>query len=286
MIAGCVPILWSSTSLQHALDASLPLLDRARPRTVAIHPTSTRRLDVAATMRVVDDLRRRGVEHVVIEIGADYYAVAPALQRKRIAPLVELLAQSGARDLVINAEAAWKQPGAECYVQPLLDALPHEINLVLSSYDQPARHAAFPWRAFLRAERAIEYAPQCYTARAGAISDRRELVARVRASIASVDTAIRRGWIDRPASLIGMQAYSHAARALIETALTRRAALLWASPSRIDSEGVLAIAALCELERRGYTGATALRDYQRAEGLLHDGLWGPRTRAALLSRQQ
>lgn len=283
MISGCVPILWSSTSLQHALEASLPLLERARPRTVAIHPTSTRRLDVAATMRVVDELHRTGIEHVAIEIGADYYAVAPALQRKRLAPLLALLAQSGVRDLVINAEAAWKQPGAERYVQPLIEGLPHEINLVLSSYDQPTRHSAFPWRAFLRAEREIEFVPQCYTARASAVSDRRELAARMRSSIASIDTAIRRGWIDRQPDTIGLQAYKHAARALIERAITRRAALLWAAPSRIDSEGVLTITALCELERRGHWGPTALRDYQRAEGLTPDGLWGPRTRAALLS---
>lgn len=169
---------------------------------------------------------------------------------------------AGAEMIVWDAEAAWKQSGTAD------DALAREIvtgvravspiTQGLTSYDVPGLHAAFAWGAWAGPGGVDVLLPQVYAGAGvpdGQLAPRGALAARLKRSWADLDAAERRGLLRAGMQrVVYAQAHHVPCAQTVTELLDVPLACLWAAPARIDSDGRMALRALCEARRRGYGG--------------------------------
>ena len=305
MTAQPIVTLWHGDGIDAALALSRDLLARVRPSCVQLH-TWTPEAVASSVRRLLP-----GVD-LIVGCGVDGLARAVAKSEQSVAggvrsfvALALRAVSAGARAIVWNAEAGWKRPPTSDEAQRLDDLIRQGLAAVRAAcpqleqwhtaYDHPSLHSAYPWRAWLGAGSPIVRSlPQVYAAPGdGLRAHRGALQAREARALASWGAAVRAGWI-RPDAPDGSpddaadvdwspyyQLHSVPARDTIASAVRHPVVALWALPSRADSEGRTALAALCALRREGYWGAGAIERYQRDRGLEPDGVVGPKTLQAL-----
>lgn len=289
--------LWDGSGLKEAVRKSSKLLVEARPRIVMLHagPAELHRNGAEAAAAV-----RAAVPGVRLwaGVGVDGYPRQLARGVPAIVADVERLAfflgALGAECVVVDAEAAYKAeaPKRAGLLRAVLNAFVRygqERTLALTSYDQPGLHGTFDWGGALGTGSPVDlFFPQVYAApsdpagKAGYSSLRRRWLA----SRESCSSVARAGVIQSRFAAEHWRPYLQIHNVLAAATVSHAAAVphcaLWASDSRADSEGRMAVRALCRLHQLGYSGEFAVRSYQRSAGLKADGIVGPKTLAALI----
>jgi len=293
-----------------ALRASATLLSMTKPEAVQIHSWSPRQ--TAAELRKI--LPGAGV---ICGFGVDSIAREVAKARNTEAKgintfveLAQIARDVGAFAVVWNAEASWKRPptseeAKRIYgvVQGGLAAVKERFPALWqwhTAYDHPSLHSTYPWKAWLGPGSPILASlPQVYAAGEGVVTAKRgALPDRERRALDSWAAAVRAGWIKAddpegteldaidvdwmPYYQLHHVAFADTLPALLALPLT----FGWALPTRADREGAAAFACACRMHHLGFTGPTAVRDFQKAHGLSVDGIAGPVTKAAIESAAQ
>lgn len=303
MLNGVIPTLWHPDGIDAAWSSARPLLERARPRTVQLHSWSP--------ANVADSIRRTlpGAE-LVCGYGIDGIARDVAKGSLSVADGVRVFLRLAARAHVVgasavkwNAEAAWKRPPNSAERERLSELVRAALAEVAAkypalqqlhtAYDHPSFHSTYNWRDWLGPHSPIVASyPQVYAApEGGLMAARGALPAREARALASWGAAVRAGWIveDDPTTPVRegvqwrpyYQLHHVLARDTIASALQHESCALWAAPARADRDGRAAFVALCELDRRGYWRPDGLVAFQRDNGLVADGIAGPKTLEAL-----
>ena len=292
--------LWHSDGLRKALAGALPLLQRVRPDIVQLHasPDGLRK-DAPG---IADEVRRMlPSARVWLGVACDsparrYAEGAWTLDRAADALLVAADAATAvhADTIVWNAEAGWKRldptrpdcgPLAQAVVTRCHAAHP-ELVQAHTAYDQPTLHGAYPWAGWLSDGTVRIALPQVYCAPDEGLASKGALERRYAAHSASWATARRKGWIATETVVPYLQAHGVPAGQTVTLAGRLGGACFWAAPTRIDDEGEKALRALATLRDAGFAGPDAVTAYQRAKGLVADGIAGPLTMAALLGEQR
>ncbi len=298
---GIALTLWHPSGLHKALDpATRVLLPAARVDAVMLHGAPSHFLDPSAGAQHLDTVARAlrdlvpGVR-LWVGVGCDGVAKrfttgawTEADSIERLAQVASVAQRLGAEALVLDPEAAWKQParsdrGARirALARGVVDGLRARVpGLALghTAFDHPTLHSTYPWAAWC-GEGGCDFAmPQIYAAPMKGMGDGEALDRRARSHRASWEIATRQGWIRA-----GMPVYPYFQAHHVPAAQTVRHALasefcaLWSAPARIDEDGTLALKAACELRRRGM----GVEEFQRASGLVDDGICGEKTLAKL-----
>lgn len=302
MIRGPIPTIWSSEGLDAGWSLAHDVIARARPRAVQLHSWTPGRVAdrVREVLPGVQIVCGFGIDGIAREAVKGRVAVQRAIDT--FATLATRAKNCGASVIVWNAEAAWKRPPTSTEAATLHTVIREGLAASAMSgieawhtaYDHPSYHATYPWRSWLgEGSPIVRSLPQVYAApgAAGVMASRGALLRRETRALASWASAIRAGWIaqDDPATSLRegvawspyYQMHSVPARDTISSAVQHDVAALWALPSRADRDGHAAFGALCELDRLGLWGSSAVADFQRSAGLVADGIAGPITLAAL-----
>ena len=302
---GPVPTIWDSDSPVEAWHSSQEYLMRVKPPAIQIHSWSLH--------DVVDEIRRSipgvrvvagfGVDGIARRVAQNTWSVSRGV--RQFVALAHAAWTAGAEVAVWNAEAGWKRPPTSeesKRLQEVIRSALLEIQVALprlrqwhTAYDHPHFHTSYPWKAWLGKDSPIELSlPQVYAApEGGLVAHRGSLQARETKALASWKEMVRRGQIreDAPAGseedlkdcdwIPYYQLHHNQVVDLCKQAVTYPFTCFWALRSRSDEDGRKALAALCELHRRGYWRSEGIKDFQRDSGLTPDGSVGPMTLAAL-----
>lgn len=192
----------------------------------------------------------------------------------------------GAKRVVLNCEAAWKldAPGfraadAAAFVVQAKSVCGVPIHV--TSFDCPGYHAALPWRAF---DTADGWLPQIYAAPAKGAQpapNSKQGRARLKLHQSKWGQAEKSGLLKRRPVVGYVQAHHVVARETMWVMDAHDVAAMWAFPSRIDGDGLLAARTFTALERLGYRSKGRVARFQLDNGLTVDGLLGPQTLGAL-----
>lgn len=304
---GLMVYVWGSHGLLAALDAARDELDAIRPAGVVLHASPSELL--RDLRRAVSRTRQRHPSaRVWVGVGLDG-TVGQWRQGERtaddvIAPLrrVAELCESLAVEVVVwNGESQWKDSPNDRVTAAQIETLADDAGRAcvkaapscvhwLSSFDQPNLHGAL--RAFLRGfTRWVScYTGQAYVAQAGG-APRGALDRRLDAAARGQELAERAGYL--PDDVTGVDVAGDVDRvptiqghATHLADLARAAAelphvLVWSAPmvsegGRLDPVGLRALRFARVVRDSGLT----VVEWQRAKGLVPDGVVGPRTLAA------
>lgn len=302
---GPIATLWHSEGPEAAWLSGRALLERARPRAVKVHSWSPH--------LVADSVRRALGRDLSLVVGIGVDGIARDVAKRRLSvtrgvrQFVELARRAhacGAVALEHNAEADYKRPPTSPERALLRELVRGALGEIASrfpklvqlhtSYDHPSFHSTYPWEAWLGVGSPVVASfAQVYAAPGdGLLAHRGALPKREARSLASWRAAVRAGWISSDNSntehLEGVawrpyyQAHGVNMRDTVASALRHESVALWAIPTRCDRDGRSSLLALCELDRRGLWRADGLEEFQRAAGLVVDGIYGPLTEAALV----
>lgn len=297
LLPGPALTLWDGSGLKEAVRKSHALLTEARPPIVMLHagPRELHRngAEAAAAVRAaVPGVRLWagvGVDGYPRQLGRGVPAIVADVER-----LAFFLGAIGVECVMVDAEAAYKAeaPKRAGLLRAVLNAFVRygqERTLALTSYDQPGLHGTFDWGGALGTGSPVDlFFPQVYAApsdpagKAGYSSLRRRWLA----SRESCSSVARAGVIQSRFAAEHWRPYLQIHNVLAAATVSHAAAVphcaLWASDSRADSEGRMAVRALCRLHQLGFEKPSAVRDFQAFAGLKADGVPGPKTLAALL----
>lgn len=180
------------------------------------------------------------------------------------------------------------------------------LKVGLTTYDQPGLHASdYPWKPFLGRleDPAIKppittFWPQVYAGVNGVMANTDSLDRREERSLASIAAMVRLNRIreDIPDTAPGgdpdtdLDVYPYFQGHHVPAISTVREALegqhkhlkVWASPTRLDDQGKLAVRCLSWLWKHGFWGKSVLY-VQKALNVTADGKFGPRSFSALLA---
>ena len=165
-----------------------------------------------------------------------------------------------------------------------LDALgARHILTAWTSHDMPGFRV--PWGPIL--SRVDLHAPQHYPAQAGRTVAQRELEARVSRSAGRWEALVDRGEIPARAAPHGaawspyLQGHGHAVGALVWGLCEAATGRLWAFPGSWDPAGVEALRIARAVRAEAGHGVESVERWQRAHGLVDDGIIGRMTLAAM-----
>ena len=187
----------------------------------------------------------------------------------------------GAKRVILNCEAAWKQglpgfQGSDAADFVLTARRICQALVYVTSFDCPGYHMEFPWRAF---DTGDGWLPQIYAAPAQGepAPNSKQGRARLRLHQAKWEQATQSGLLKRRPVVGYVQAHHVVARETMWLLDAHDEAAMWAYPDRCDADGLRAARAFTSLERLGYRGKGRVARFQADRGLLVDGLCGPAT---------
>lgn len=300
-----VVTLYHGSSLSLAFNSmAREVLALARPEVVQLHtaPNGIKAHFVTMAAKVRAELP--GVR-LWMGVGVDGWARNVADGSMTVTQVVEKFMESariasdnGVELVKWNGEEAYKNARvkrsglARAIVDTCKDRFPWTVQ-GFTSYDHPTYHA-IDWKGFVGPGSPVAMAfAQVY---AGGTVDlvkphRVALPARKASALKSWATAVGRGEIEADVVpdvdaqdldwMPYQQSHGVAASDAINLACAYSHVAWWALPTRTDKNGRDAIIGSCRLRQLGYTGATAVADFQRATGLKVDGIAGPITLGAL-----
>jgi hypothetical protein len=191
---------------------------------------------------------------------------------------------AGAYGVTWNCEPAWKSkvPGfteadARLLVQTTKAQFP-ELVQAHTSYDCPTLHSSYCWAGWHDCD---VHKPQIYWAFRDVEEPRGTGAKRLALHRKHWDAAVRKGWLPSGTVIPYLQVHHCNTMDLCSVANDYSGVSAWAVPSRMTESGIVAMAALAEIDRRGFRGPGRVQAFQRSAGLTADGLVGPRTLAAL-----
>lgn len=307
MRGGLGVYVWGERGLLASLDAARDELDAIRPAIIVLHASPSA---LVANLRVAVSRVRQRHPYARVWVGCGIDGTAGEWREARrtdaqvIAPLrdVAMLCEALAIECVVwNGESQWKdQPHDKvtpAEIEALADACGRAVvkaapNVVhwLSSFDQPNLHGSL--RSFLRgfARWVSAYTGQAYVAVAGG-APRGALDRRLDAAARGQELAERAGYlpddvtgvdtaddVDRVPTIQGHATHlADLARAAVELPMV----LVWSVPlvsegGRVDETGLRALRFASRVRDSGLS----VIEWQRAKGLVADGVVGPRTLAA------
>jgi hypothetical protein len=290
--------LWTGEGATKAFEdhAARALLDLARPQIIRLHTGPTALASDGA--KLTEKVRAAYPDaEVWWALAGDAHGPDPTRVWVRAA---QAAVAAGVGVLELNCEQAWKtRPrGTARRAVDATHAAAPSLALGHTAYDGPLSvvtsapgakpvrrwggHSVYPWQEFLGAGSPVAFSsPQVYWASAGGETKARGAGAeRLRNHRASWAAAVRAGKIRADLPVHGyLQSYGCRTDELVAVGEAFAVTSWWATPTRLRPEGVAAIHALAELHRRGQSVAA----FQRAAGLVADGLCGPKTLAALLA---
>lgn len=307
MRGGLGVYVWGERGLLASLDAARDELDAIRPAIIVLHASPS---SLVANLRVAVSRVRQRHPYARVWVGCGIDGTAGEWREARrtdaqaIAPLrdVAMLCEALAIECVVwNGESQWKdQPHDKvtpAEIEALADACGRAVakaapNVVhwLSSFDQPNLHGSL--RSFLRgfARWVSAYTGQAYVAVAGG-APRGALDRRLDAAARGQELAERAGYlpddatgvdaaddVDRVPTIQGHATHlADLARAAAELPMV----LVWSVPlvsegGRVDETGLRALRFASRVRDSGLS----VIEWQRAKGLVADGVVGPRTLAA------
>jgi hypothetical protein len=307
MRGGLGVYVWGERGLLASLDAARDELDAIRPAIIVLHASPS---SLVANIRVAVSRVRQRHPYARVWVGCGIDGTAGEWREARrtdaqvIAPLrdVAMLCEALAIECVVwNGESQWKdQPHDKvtpAEIEALADACGRAVvkaapNVVhwLSSFDQPNLHGSL--RAFLRGftRWVSAYTGQAYVAVAGG-APRGALDHRLDAAARGQELAERAGYlpddatgvdtaddVDRVPTIQGHATHlADLARAAAELPMV----LVWSVPlvsegGRVDETGLRALRFASRVRDSGLS----VIEWQRAKGLVADGVVGPRTLAA------
>lgn len=279
-----IPTTWSSKGVKKAWEGAKPLVIPAQPKLVQFHTWDA--------SPVLDNARSElpntkfvygfGVDGVAKKVATGVWSVEEGL--KTLLALYYRAKSQGFVAVVWNAEGAWKHPPSTVERGRLLDllkALWEALQPVEgpehwhTAYDHPASHSSYLWEAWLGILSLVVMSFAQVYAGAGetVMAHKGKLAAREVSSLASWQEAIKKGWVDTKNCSWGpyYQLHHVPAYATIKQALTHNGpTCLWAVPTRVDTEGMLAFKTLAAIELAG-----GLVEWQKKNGLEPDGKFGP-----------
>jgi hypothetical protein len=314
--AGVGITIWTGGDLAAALPPAMrSLLAEARPQIVALH-AGPKRLGRAAEQLARDVRALVSGVRLHVGVGCDVWMADAIARRVTEAAAVTALSDAadladalGAEAVVLDAEAACKADSSATWrmARALVARVRARHPALIqghTAYDHPTLHSddvdgeyddghvrgEYAWRAWLSPGGVDWELPQNYVApeqvegAAPAFAPRGALERRCVSSDRSFARAEQLGWI-RPGLPRDryLQAH-HVPFAQTATVGARaRVVQLWCGPrtplGRMDASGEYALRVLCALERAGARGDIAA--WQRAHGLVADGIVGRATAAAL-----
>lgn len=307
MRGGLGVYVWGERGLLASLDAARDELDAIRPAIIVLHASPS---SLVANLRVAVSRVRQRHPYARVWVGCGIDGTAGEWREARrtdaqvIAPMrdVAMLCEALAIECVVwNGESQWKdQPHDKvtpAEIEALADACGRAVvkaapNVVhwLSSFDQPNLHGSL--RSFLRGftRWVSAYTGQAYVAQAGG-APRGALDRRLDAARRGQELAERAGYlpddidgvdtaddVDRVPTIQGHATHlADLARAASELPMV----LVWSVPlvsegGRVDETGLRALRFASRVRDSGLS----VREWQRAKGLVADGIVGPRTLAA------
>lgn len=307
MRGGLGVYVWGERGLLASLDAARDELDAIRPAIIVLHASPS---SLVANLRVAVSRVRQRHPYARVWVGCGIDGTAGEWREARrtdaqvIAPMrdVAMLCEALAIECVVwNGESQWKdQPHDKvtpAEIEALADACGRAVvkaapNVVhwLSSFDQPNLHGSL--RSFLRgfARWVSAYTGQAYVAVAGG-APRGALDRRLDAAARGQELAERAGYlpddatgvdaaddVDRVPTIQGHATHlADLARAAAELPMV----LVWSVPlvsegGRVDETGLRALRFASRVRDSGLS----VIEWQRAKGLVADGVVGPRTLAA------
>jgi hypothetical protein len=308
---GPLPTLWHSDGISAAWDLSDDLILFARPRAVQLHTWEPRRL-APVLQRLLPGVQLVvgvGIDGIARDVAKGTRSVAWGVSR--FVELARRAVECGAVAIKWNAEAGWKRPPNTTERALLVRLVREGLAAVAAAfpglvqwhtaYDHPSLHSGYVWEAWLGAGSPVVASfPQVYAAPGdGLMAHRGALPRREARALASWAAAVRAGWI-RPDAPEGTpedltdvdwrpyyQVHHVPVADTVASAVRHPLCALWALPTRADRDGRRAFVALCALDRLGFWGEGAVQRFQASrrgsEGLTPDGVYGPRTEAALIA---
>lgn len=293
--------LWHPGGPRLALSAeALSLLLRARPDAVMVHGGPSVFREAAgrpSEARMVAQAVKAALPEARVWFGVGCDGLAKRFRAaldtheeavERIAVVARVAASAGAEALVFDAEGAWKAARSSPFAQhvgalipALYEAARREapgVSVGMTSFDQPTLHGAFPWDRWCD-EAICNFAmPQVYAAPEKGMAPVGALPRRFQAHQASWGVAATKGWFrETLPRLPYLQGHSVRAAETIDALVREPICALWSSPARMDADGAVALEAALKLRRLGLD----VEAFQREQGLVVDGICGPKTLAAL-----
>lgn len=301
---GTALALYPADSVSQALPGdTLERIAWARPQVVMLHTTpaalSRGAPEVFAAVRgVVPDVRlwlAAGCDGLTRWLGTEPTEATFREVLRQLAELARVAVALGAEAVVWDQEAAAKEyPDAgRLFARAAREVFALRAPGVVqghTAYDQPGQHASYDWAAWMgpNAPQVRFALPEVYVApEDGGTAPPGALGRRLERHNASWSAAVRAGWIR--ADVVRwpyVQAHGVRAEDTITVCAPFHLRALWTAPRTIDPDGWLACAALSSLYRAGFVGPTALVSFQRAHGLVADGVAGSAVQHALIEGER
>ena len=270
-------------------EKAVPMIRAIRPDAIQLHADPDTLVKSLATVKakLIAALGDAAPREWWVGIAGDVGRSAPpaklwALREKGLHAAKAI----GATRVVLNCEAAWKLdlPGFLAADARRWVALAKQVcgvPVYVTSFDCPAYHSKLPWAAFDDADGG--WMPQIYAAPAKGQPGRKSKQGRARLKLHQEKwaQATRLGWLKPRPVCAYVQAHHVVDRETMWILDAHDEVCFWALSTRVDADGVRAARAFTELERRGFRGVGRVRRFQAANGLVVDGLCGPKTFEAL-----
>ncbi len=213
---------------------------------------------------------------------------AAAITRRR----ARLAMERGAEGIELNGEKAWKAPGLDAHAREMIaacrDGAPG-LSVGWSYFDGPRSHIMPAARAVFGPGGVDYSAPQVYASDPGrpGLEDHHDARRRWDRAVLQHEEMVARGVYraDLVPGREGVAVYvqGHGCTSACVAWLLDRAPVgrVWAVPTRCDEEGLRGVMAVLIARRECGTAPGAIARWQRARGLVDDGVAGAKTLAAM-----